>query len=424
MTTKMRWKDHLEVGKQSTYHIYKLVVALVAGVFVARALGPENLGSLALIYSICFILAPCISLASGLNLLKELRNSSKTQSLAWSEAANKLTYKLGTFIITLLIVVLLVTSNLNEEIGLQISIFCIIFYLLATTIELKGTSTLLVVSDLKYKLKRDCVASTICSALKLASTTLPSPEYIILGSFVANLGESLFMRVSNLSHTKKLKGEMLKDDYTLNDTNQRDKIKILLKEGLHLLPTSLISEISESVKKFSLAFSPSLSNERDIGKKMVGEYSIAQRQAVLFTITGQTLYEKFAGATPPKIAVFYTIGAAAITALTLPLIPLLYGPAFQGAITAGAILLIPNSLSIISQSLIAIMVSMSLTRIAARIRTVSAATTLLLCPLLAAKFSIAGIALAMLIGESLCIIWAISKMKKDPRIPKFTSKLN
>ncbi len=434
----MSWRDHLDVGKQSTFHIYKILVALVAGVFVARALGPENLGILALVYAVCFVLSPCISLGCGLNLLKEVRQikePNKQQYLLWALVANKLTYKLGWLTLSILLLILIGIQILGIEGNWSLAILCLVCYLLGVTLELKGTSTTLIVTNLKEKLKRDCVGATICSSIKVASTFLITPEQIILGSFLANLGESIFLRFSNLQLSRPIATNSTNPEIEKNDPDQKieqqikQKSRSLFKEGMHLLPTTLITEVSETIKKFTLAFSHSPltqsigENREDAGKKIVGEYSIAQRQAVLLTLTGQTLYERFAGATPLKIAAIYTLGAAIITALTLPLIPILYGPEFKDAMVTGAILLVPNSLTIIAQCLTAIMVSLSLTKKASKIRIASTMTTLIICPVLIPLLSIVGLALAVIIGETICILWTYLTIKRQKVLPETAKKL-
>jgi len=430
----MSWKEHFELGKQSSYHIYKIFTALVAGVAVARSLGPESMGYLALIYAVGLLLTPCLTVGCGLNLLREINVSTDKNAYLWAQVANRLTSKIG------LIFILLITGLLslnNLFVGLEshhqtwlnspepwlihnndyytIALVSLLLYTIAIFIEHKGTSTLLIKTDLKKKLSRDALGATLGASLKIASCALPTPGLVIIGIFSSLVAEAFYLRISNKMLTRELRIQNLKESSRANLEHtmgkERDRAHRLVKEGIHILPTTLISELTESIKKFSLANC----GTTEIGKGLVGQYSIAQRQAVLLNITGQSLYERYKGAAPIKLAVKYSLIAGLVTALTLPLIPIIYGADFQQAVWAGAFLLIPNTLAIIAQAVIAILVSYCATKPASFIRVSTLCITALLSLLLAPKLGVIGISIAATLGETTCIIWGLAVKEKYKR---------
>jgi O-antigen/teichoic acid export membrane protein len=404
----MKGADHFALKKHSAYHFYMVGAQLITGIFIARALGPEGLGILALIFGTTLLLSPIINIPCGLNLLRELNTKEQKDKISWTISANKLVHKIILLLLLLWSGVFLTISLTSNTNYLFLGSLCVLLFLLSHLIEKKGTSIFLLKENLGQKLRRDAIATTISGIVKILITFTHDPDIIILGSFIGLFIECLCIFLSNKKVEIKEHFKLYRP--LLGQTQQMERE--LLKEGLVLLPNALAAQASETIKRFSLA---SYSTP-EIGKKAVGDYTISQRQSIILTITGQILYERYKGLASLKVLSIYTLGAATITAITIPLIPFIFGADFSQAMTTAMILLIPNSLSIIAQGQTALLISHKKSKLAITISTTGLLLTALTSIILTPFLGIVGIALAVILGEMTIISWGFALMKNIKKI--------
>jgi hypothetical protein len=382
---------------QGTNHAITIAFQLLAIIFVARNLGPSGLGQLALIQTIYILLRPIAEIGTRGYLIREFLNNPQN-SRSWAISANKLNLKISLIVLTIFLVTLGILDTTKAEwlnkwnAQLNLWAICLSAVLISAPLELKGYSQLLLKLDLKTLLRRDLLTSVGSSLLKLGGALyIENPSFLIIFVFLTMSLESIARGGWNYYFFNKGKTSpnQLCQFKKSDRSGQSGQQTQLLLEGLKYLPSELSLTSEGQIAKLWV---------NSLGGATLGNFSIAQKQNIIFKTFNRMCHDNDLEAPKIKLAVKYGLVACIASACIAPLIPYIYGQDFKDASLYAYLLIVPNFLALVGSKVSSKLIRASMTTSASRSNMMGLAITISLCFYLVPTLGVLGACLAMSLG--------------------------
>lgn len=387
---------------QGTNHGAILIFQLVSSIFVARNLGPSALGELAIIQTIIILLKPILDAGTRGYLIRELILSpNKSTQLQWARAGESISTKVSLYVLLIIVFVLLILPCIPQAPYLQLPInellwgYCLGFVIFANLFEKKGHSQILLLTNIKSYLKRNLIINVASSMLKLLGALTIESKPLLIGFFFTTIGLEYFAKGlwNKIDLKKDNKPNNKPNNKPKNETALLKPKKIkLFKEAIKYLPSELSLASEGQVPRIWLA------NLGDPIGSTLGNFSVAQKNGIVMKTLNKISHDNDITNPSLKTGLKYATLGAVISALTAPLIPLLYGKDFSDATYYAYILIVPGFLTLIGSKISNKLIRQSMTGAASKINILGVLMSLALCWLLIPPYQVAGASIALSIG--------------------------
>lgn len=401
---------------QGSNHAIILCLQLVASIFIARNLGPQGLGELAIIQAVLLLFKPLTELGTRNYLTREIVNSQNINTkINWVKAADSLSKKctllsLGLLSIVTLVAYILKTTYpenvVNNLFDPSLWMVCFLIVMLGSYCETKGQSQLMLLQNINRVLKRNLYINITCAFFKvLAAITILSKELLIIVYFLTVALEYLLKAIDNNYYLKKLPINTLNPNSLGAGVTLRKKQALLFKESLKYLPNELTINAESQVPKIWLSSQ---------GNEVLGNFSVAQKHGIVIKTLNKLSHDNDMENPKMMVALKYATLGAVLSAITVPLIPYVYGADFTSATYYAYLLIIPGFLSVIGSKLLAKLIAHNQTSIASRVNILGFITLLVFCSLLIPSYGVAGVAIALSMGwlTQICLGLALFREHK------------
>jgi O-antigen/teichoic acid export membrane protein len=406
---------------QAQSHGLTLILQLVSSIFIARNLGPTNLGELALIQTLILLVKPLLDAGTKGYLIREfVKDTQITTQLQWARAATRVSTKTSMIVLVVvwLLSTLLSTANMLVPEGTQNDLpkilsnpqipllwgYCLGFVVISNIFEEKGYAQLLLLKDIKRYLYQNLIVNSGSSILKVAlALTIGSPTLLIALFFTTMGLEHIVKGVWNRQAIKKYNND------TLIPGTCSKKEKILLKESINHLPSELSLGAEGQVPKLLLS---------NLGGDMLGNYTVAQKNTIISRTLNRMSHDNDLHNPSIKVGVKYALLATVLSMLTPPLIPILYGEEFKDAVLYAYLLILPGVLTIVGAKITTKLIKQSLTTAASKINIVGVTVSALLCIALMPSYNVWGAVLGLCTGWIIQIslgVWLLRYNKLGER---------
>ncbi len=318
------------------------IANLIGGALLARAIGPENRGTLASIISLTSVISAVTSLSLGDALIYLCSSRDKSEKLSYLKSALKIALPITTVGFIFAIITVNLIGKIHHEKMIYVDLFC--FNVIANHLCLISLSYILSDGDVKsWGLLRliPPIVPAIGNISLFFFKNISAENYLMLqlaGNSLAVIGAVLCIAPSWRSGTR---------------TGARaDNMRTLFSYAIRLHPAALANTAREHLDRIMMTFL--------LSSAALGQYAIAGTLATLPMLLATTIdtiiFPKISSMPPherrssiiywvPLCATFIAASSASIVAATPILNRLIFGHAYAESGLIGQILTISYALS-------------------------------------------------------------------------------
>lgn len=351
---------------------------MLSSILIARALAPAGLGELSLLQNLCLLISPLTHFGTKGNLLREIGRGEGPALLKTSNLLSIFCSLLG-------LVLLAPTSLfLPSHLGI-IAPLCFLLHCAGESIEQKASRIYLLHICLEKEIWWSHRILILTALLKVLCAVCLANELLIPALFACGTLQSALQCLKNHTLVQKLPAS-LQPSTPANLTT----LKTLLSESWPLTPPQILGQISKTSAPFLIAST--------WGNTALGIYAIALKHSIFYTLASQMLHERHLHKQTSQTALQYALLFTIPTLLTLPLIPVLYGPAFSACVLWSLCLIPTHILTVISLGHAQNLHTQNFSRLSVQKSLSSHLLTILLNLCLIPPYGLAGAVIASTLG--------------------------